>query len=442
MRPVLIPVERYVSDGFAARERTQLWPAVWQLACSLDHVAQPGDWYEHVVGTLSVLVVRGDDGELRAFQNVCRHRGSALCTGTGGGLSELRCPYHGWTWDLHGRLREVPSRRVFGVGNDEYGLFPVRVDTWGPLVFVNVSHEGPGLAEFLEPVAHDCAWARIDEFRCTARATVAARCNWKTLIEGFSETYHVQGIHREMLAMADDVRGPQHIWGWHGKLQQSYGLASPRTQGVSDAQVWAGFIEVMGTRIGIPTDTPPDAAPPPEVPAGGTMRAVIADRVRAHAAATGHDYSGLDDSQVLDMSQYNLFPNVSVLVFCDMVAAVRALAGGRHRHVVHGRVPVRTLHRSPRTTHPATRRGAASGRGVVHGIGAEPGRGQLRGRTTRPVPAGPGASVGIGHRGMPRGQPASQPRAGSRHRAQRAHRARAVRRGVPRRLTTSVAGSR
>jgi nitrite reductase/ring-hydroxylating ferredoxin subunit len=324
---VLIPVERYVSDEFAARERAALWPRVWQLACSTDHVAAPGDWYEYVVGNLSVLIVRGDDGELRAFQNVCRHRGSALCTGHGDGLAELRCPYHGWTWDLDGRLREVPSRRAFGVDNDDYGLFQVRVDTWGPFVFVNVAPDGPSLAEFLAPVPADSAWARIEEFRCTSCVTVAARCNWKTLIEGFSETYHVQGIHREMLAMADDVRGPQDIWGWHGKLHQSYGLASPRTRDVDDARVWAGFIEVMGTRIGIPTDTSPADAPAPPVPQGETMRSVIAERLRAHAATSGHDYSSFDDAQVLDLSQYNLFPNITVLVFCDMVTAVRARPG-------------------------------------------------------------------------------------------------------------------
>jgi phenylpropionate dioxygenase-like ring-hydroxylating dioxygenase large terminal subunit len=316
-----------VSDDFAALERARLWPNVWQFACSIDHVANPGDWYEHVVGSLSVLVVRGDDGELRAFQNVCRHRGSVLCAGSGDGLEQLRCPYHGWTWDLAGRLREVPSRRVFGVDNDEYGLFPVRVDAWGPLVFVNVAPDGPSLAEYLAPIPDDCAWVRVDEFRCANRVTVKARCNWKTLIEGFSETYHVQGIHREMLSMADDVRGPQEIWGWHGKLQQSYGLPSPRVRGLSDADVWAGFIEVMGTRIGIPTETSPTDAPAPEVPAGQTMRSVIADRLRAFAATGGHDYSGFDDGQVLDMSQYNLFPNLSILVFSDMVAAVRSRPG-------------------------------------------------------------------------------------------------------------------
>ncbi len=249
--PVAIPTSRYVSPEFARLERDRLWPRVWQLACSLDHVANPGDFHEYRVGDLSVLLVRGDDGELRAFQNACRHRGSALCDGTGGGLIEIRCPFHRWTWDLSGRLREVPSRRVFGILNDDVPLIPVQVDTWGPMVFVNLALDAEPLAEFLEEVPDDCAWARLDEMRCLMSVTGPARCNWKTLIDGFSETYHVQGIHREMLPMCDDVNGPQHIWHRHGKLEQSYGLPSPRLRDrPSDQQVWDAFVEIMGVHVG------------------------------------------------------------------------------------------------------------------------------------------------------------------------------------------------
>src|SRR6185369_10043933 len=104
---------------------------------SVDHVANPGDFHELRVGSLSVLLVRADDGQLRAFQNACRHRGSTLCEGTGLGLTEIRCPFHRWSYDLNGRLREVPSRKEFGAlgeNSEEFGLLPVRVDTWGPLV--------------------------------------------------------------------------------------------------------------------------------------------------------------------------------------------------------------------------------------------------------------------------------------------------------------------
>src|SRR5260221_9954914 len=124
---VTIPAARYTSSAFAALENDRLWPRVWQLACSVDHVANPGDFHELRIGPLSVLVVRGDDLEVRAFQNACRRRGSALCEGAGRDLTELRCPFHRWTYDLTGRLREVPSRKEFGaLGSDAepFGLVP------------------------------------------------------------------------------------------------------------------------------------------------------------------------------------------------------------------------------------------------------------------------------------------------------------------------------
>ena len=122
---VKIPVTRYTSPEFFAREMADVWPKAWQLACTVDHVAKLGDWYEYRVGQYSVLIVRGDDDVLRAFQNVCLHRGSELCSGSGSELAEIRCPFHRWTWGLDGPLREGPSRREFGVLNDDYPLIDV-----------------------------------------------------------------------------------------------------------------------------------------------------------------------------------------------------------------------------------------------------------------------------------------------------------------------------
>ena len=138
-KPIHIPVDRYISQEWMAKENERLWPKVWQIACSVDHVAEPGDFYEYRAGWLSILVVRGHDGGLRAFQNSCRHRGNTICEGTGSGLDELRCPYHRWAWHTDGRLREVPSRRWFGtIDEDEFALIPALVDTWGPSVWINL----------------------------------------------------------------------------------------------------------------------------------------------------------------------------------------------------------------------------------------------------------------------------------------------------------------
>ena len=326
-RPVTVPVHRYITSEFAALKRARLWPRVWQLAASVDHVANPGDVYEYIVGDLSVLIVRGDDGELRAFQNVCRHRGSEICSGTNAGMTELRCPFHRWSYDLTGRLREVPSRKGFGaLPGDEYGLLPVAVDTWGPLVFVNHDLDAEPLASFLDGVPDHSAFLGLDDFRCTYLVTVPLPCNWKTLIDGFSETYHVQGIHREMLPSVDDVNGPQQLWRHHGRLEQRYGLPSPRFRERPDVQtVWSSFVEIMGTRAGVTMEG--DPGPAPAVPEGRELRDVLAGMVRATNEDKGLDFSTFTDDQLLTMQQYNLFPNVTMVTFPDLLSVVRSRPG-------------------------------------------------------------------------------------------------------------------
>jgi phenylpropionate dioxygenase-like ring-hydroxylating dioxygenase large terminal subunit len=323
----LIPKDRYVSRAYADLERERLWPRVWQIACAVDHVAEPGDWFEYRAGWISVLVVRGDDGELRAFQNVCRHRGNTICEGAGTGLDELRCPFHRWTWDLSGRLREIPSRARFGALDDtELGLFPVQVDTWGPLVFVNLAADAEPLPEFLEGVPQDAAWARPDEFRCTVTTSTPVECNWKVVVDGFSETYHIQGIHREMLGSIDDVHATQRLWSRHGVSYQDYGVPSPRLgRDVTDREVWDSFVITQGGRMGA-AYAQPCAMPP--TPAGETVRDVIARLLRdEHERGHGTRCDDFDTEQMLRLSQYNLFPNATVLVWGEMMNVLLARPG-------------------------------------------------------------------------------------------------------------------
>src|SRR5207342_2349377 len=98
---------------------------------------------------------------------------------------EIRCPYHRWAWTLDGALREVPSRKGFGtLDNDELGLIRVRVDTWGPLVFVNLDLDAQPLHEYLEGVVDDSAWANLDQFRCAYTTLSTVQSNWKVVADG------------------------------------------------------------------------------------------------------------------------------------------------------------------------------------------------------------------------------------------------------------------
>ena len=145
----------------AARAGADL-PPLWQYAGRTDEVAEPGSFCATRAGHVPVVLVRDEEDELRAFLNVCRHRGSIVCEGSGK-RSTLQCPYHAWTYGLDGRLITAPrSNREGGIETDELGLVPLRAETWGPFVFVSPDPDAGPLAEFLEDVPERVAAAGID----------------------------------------------------------------------------------------------------------------------------------------------------------------------------------------------------------------------------------------------------------------------------------------
>ncbi|OBH62817.1 SRPBCC family protein [Mycobacterium sp. E2479] len=312
--PTLVPAERYYSPAFAALEAQRMWPRVWQLACMVDHVAAAGDYFEYRCGPYGVLIVRDDNGTLRAFQNVCRHRGNSLCTGSGSALRELKCGYHGWTWDLGGALKRVPDRKGFGaLRMSDFPLISARVETWAGLVFVNLDPGAVSLSEYLEAVPDDIAWCHLEDFRCYATLTVEVDANWKTIADGYSETYHIQTLHPELLRCVDDIHAPQQIWGHTGKSDQPYGVQSPRFDGaLSDEEVWNAYVETQGALMGVAEGTPFQARE-----SGQTVQDLIATRTRAFAAERGVDLAWADTDRITRLHQYNVFPNMTFLTNAD-----------------------------------------------------------------------------------------------------------------------------
>jgi choline monooxygenase len=325
-RPTLVPAERYYSPAFAQLEAERMWPKVWQVACTVDHVAEPGDYFEYRCGPYSVLIVRGDDGTLRAFQNVCRHRGNSLCAGSGAGLGELRCGYHGWTWDLCGVLKRVPNRKGFGtLQMSEFPLFAARVEVWERLVFINLEVKAAPLSDFLEGVPDDIAWLGLGDFRCYGTMTIEVEANWKTIADGFSETYHVQTLHPELHRCMDDVYAPQVIWGHTGKSEQLYGVPSPHLkQSPTDEEVWDAYVCTQGALMGVAEGT--------KFPGGQPVIDVIADRIKAFAAGRGVDLSWASTDQMMRLHQYNVFPNLSLLANADHLTVMCSRPGADPDH--------------------------------------------------------------------------------------------------------------
>ena len=171
---------------------------------------EPGDYLEYTIGDQSVLVVHGDDGQLRAFHNACRHRGTRLASGAGCFKGRrIRCPFHGWTWKLDGDSDRVYLAEEF----DAAALDPKRLrlrecqlDTWGGFVFINMDLDAPPLRQAIAPATRWLDAAQLDRMGVLWHKQVVLPINWKAALEAFTESYHVPATHPEYAQLGTDIR--------------------------------------------------------------------------------------------------------------------------------------------------------------------------------------------------------------------------------------------
>jgi glycine betaine catabolism A len=196
-----VPAKRYYDPAFYAAEADHLWPRVWQMACFLAEIPNPGDFVTYEILDKSIIVVRIDDTTVRAFHNACRHRGVELVRGRGNARSGFTCPFHGWCYGLDGANTFIYQPDLFEKSNrcpEDLALPPCRVETWGPSAFVNLDEDAPPLRECLEPFAsyHDAWKAELlrPEWWLSCRLPV----NWKLAMEAFMEGYHVMETHPQL----------------------------------------------------------------------------------------------------------------------------------------------------------------------------------------------------------------------------------------------------
>lgn len=325
--PRRIPAGRYVDADFFAREQERLWPAVWQMACTEDCVARPGDYTEYRSGVLSALIVRGEDGRLRAFRNVCRHRASPLLEGSGQGLSAIACPYHNWRYRLDGRAAAAgPGPR--GAGDPKLGLLGLAIGIWAGIVFVSWAADPEPLERFLGAVPGELAWLGLERYTCRFALTVPVACNWKLVMDAFNESYHIHAVHPQLLAAANDTDLPIRLLGQHSFFEQAFGVASPRLaeRGAvqSDIEMWHAFLENVGHRIGrvFAVETAPEALP--AIPPGQALKDVLAGLIRQHLKSIGDPYPDASDRALLNDFHYHVFPNLIFNVFAGWFSIVRA----------------------------------------------------------------------------------------------------------------------
>ena len=189
--------EYFTSDEIFHLERERIFHRSWLVAGHVSQLASLGSFFLFELDRESVMVVRGTDGEIRAFHNLCRHRGSRLCGDPSGVLGKaIQCPYHAWTYGLDGALRAAPNMtEVHGFDKGDWSLLPVALAEWQGLLFVNLAADPVPFAEALPGLAGKFAEWRLPELRSVHQSVYEVEANWKLFFHNYSECYHCLGVH-------------------------------------------------------------------------------------------------------------------------------------------------------------------------------------------------------------------------------------------------------
>ena len=187
----------YHDPNYFRIEMARLIRPAWQIVCHANDIPNPGDWRTLDLLGESVIVIRGGDGEVRAFANVCRHRGSRLVDGQAGCAKRLTCPYHAWTYAADGRLVGVPQREDYpGLDPSRLGLRPVELEAWHGFLFVRLEGGGPGVGVMMAPYEEEVAPRRLEALEAIGRITLRPRdVNWKNVADNYSDGLHISVAH-------------------------------------------------------------------------------------------------------------------------------------------------------------------------------------------------------------------------------------------------------
>ncbi len=290
--------ERYTSQAFYDLEMAKMWCKTWQWACREEHIPGPGDYYVYDIGDHSVIVLRDDRDNIRAYVNSCPHRGMQFCaSGTQGrGKQFIRCPFHGMSWHLDGSLREIPCRWDFPhVKDEEFGLIEIPSDTWGGFVFINLDPQAKPLADYLEVLPdHFAQWPLQDRYTVLHMEKVLPG-NWKMCMEGFMEAYHVLATHPEGLRASSWANTQYDCFSPHvSRFLQNLSAGNPHFEKeFSQAELF----EFLGHN-------------PAELPPGKSARQAHADILRQTLGEEMDvDLSTVSNSEMLDSIEYHVFPN-------------------------------------------------------------------------------------------------------------------------------------
>lgn len=298
-----IPFERYTSPEFFRAEMDHMWSRTWQWACREEHVASPGDYYVYDIGPWSVIVVRTEAMEIKAYVNACLHRGTKLKPSfTEGWSPKLACPFHAWTWNLDGTLADLPCAWDFPhVDQAKASLPEVRVGTWGGFVFINLDDNAMPLEEYLAPLPEHALQAEMHDRYVALHIQKELPANWKVASEAFLEAYHVKATHPQLMQGTGDLNTQYDIFTDHvNRLYSLAGVASPNIKREVSQQEILDTI-VLGDRSAVGDDL--------TITGDRSARETMGDYFKKLLKAGGKDVDDRSTAEIIDTVGYFVFPN-------------------------------------------------------------------------------------------------------------------------------------
>lgn len=298
-----VPVARYTTREFHELEKEKVWRRVWQMACREEDIPNVGDTCVYDICDMSILVVRSAAETIQAYWNVCLHRGRLLRE-FDGNATELRCPFHGFCWNLNGSLKHVPCEWDFPHiedRQDEFQLPEVKVGTWGGFVFINMDPNCDSLESFLGGLPWQFEGWDLEKRAKTVHVAKIFPTNWKVVQEAFSEAFHVVATHPQLLAAIGDANTE---YTWEGNFSRAItpnGTPSPHLNWVPTQQEM--FDAMSDRRL--------DEDPFVVIPEGKTARQMAAEGGRElWRPVVGDRVDRMCDAEFNDSMYYTLFPNL------------------------------------------------------------------------------------------------------------------------------------
>jgi phenylpropionate dioxygenase-like ring-hydroxylating dioxygenase large terminal subunit len=311
---------RYWSRDFMAAEWDKIWTKAWLIGGLVEQIPVPGDYFTYEIGRESILVTRDEAGRVRAFYNVCPHRGNRLASAEQGNGATIACAYHGWRFTPDGELKFVPSPEDFADGSPcgRVRLNEIKCETFAGFVWVNLDPAAPPLAAHLGPIMAEIDSYEMEKMRRTHWVTLDGDFNWKVVQDNFNESYHLPFVHPQTRYVME-----QSYKDCRFDFYADEGHARMVMPGSRPSRTSVGRVDEVLTALGRELrywDLDPEAFRDDPM----AIRAALQQAKRTRGAQKGYDYSRFGDDQLVDHYHYTVFPNISFSLKPDGCIWLRA----------------------------------------------------------------------------------------------------------------------